>query len=80
MSSSIEVQPAASKHAIEVMALAVEWDRPLAPETLKEMEQIYHRTAAIKQVLPNIELVKGMPVELHPNLTRDLHRILTHPI
>jgi hypothetical protein len=33
-----------------------------------------------KNVVEYAEKFKGYAVELHPNLTRDLHRILTHPI
>ena len=29
---------------------------------------------------PTFPSLDGVCVELHPNLTRDLHRILTHPI
>jgi uncharacterized protein (TIGR04255 family) len=55
MRGSIEIQPAAGKHAIEVMALAVEWDRPLA-----QMEEIYRRSDVLQSLLPKMERIQGM--------------------
>jgi uncharacterized protein (TIGR04255 family) len=60
MLDSIEIQPAAGKHAIEVMALAVEWDRPLAADTLAQMEDLYHRSNDLQRLLPRLERIQGM--------------------
>ena len=35
---------------------------------------------AYKDIKPLLLKAGELTVELHPNLTRDLHRILTHPI
>lgn len=60
MYGSIEIQPAAGKHAIEVMALAVEWDRPLVPEALARMEDAYRRSEDLQRLLPSMERIQGM--------------------
>jgi len=60
MSGSIEIQPAAGKHAIEIMALAVEWDRPLVPEALAKMEDTYRQSEDLRRLLPGIERIQGM--------------------
>lgn len=60
MCGSIEIQPAAGKHAIEVMALAVEWDRPLAPEVLAQMEDTYRLSKDLQRLLPVMDRIQGM--------------------
>lgn len=64
MSDTLEVQPSAGKHAIEVMALAVEWDRQIAPETLALIEEIYSSSEALRSLLPRLEKMRGLSVHL----------------
>jgi hypothetical protein len=39
-----------------------------------------HEIVKIEGLAELAKALRELPVELHPNLTRDLHRILTHPI
>jgi uncharacterized protein (TIGR04255 family) len=64
MSDALEVQPAAGKHAIEVMALAVEWDRQVAPETLLRVEELYRDSEVLRRLLPRLEKMRGLSVQL----------------
>lgn len=64
MSDALEVQPAAGKHAIEVMALAVEWDRQIAPETLLRVEELYRDSEALRRLLPQFEKMRGLSFQL----------------
>ncbi|TBO31320.1 TIGR04255 family protein [Aquabacterium lacunae] len=63
MSETIEVHPVAGKHAIEVMALAVEWDRHMSPEALAQVEEVYRRTDVLQRLLPSMDKIRG--VSLH---------------
>lgn len=64
MLQAIEVLPAAGKHAIEVMALAVEWDRKMSPEMFAAIEELYRTTDSLQRLLPRIEKVPGFSVHL----------------
>lgn len=64
MSDALEVQPSAGKHAIEVMALAVEWDRQITPETLALLEAFYRSSEPLQLLLPRLEKMRGLSVHL----------------
>lgn len=64
MSDPLEVQPSAGSHAIEVMALAVEWDRQISPETLALIEGFYRSSEEMQRLLPRLEKMRGLSVHL----------------
>jgi uncharacterized protein (TIGR04255 family) len=64
MSDALEVQPSAGKHAIEVMALAIEWDRQIASETLTLIEDFYRGSEELRRLLPRLEKMRGLSVHL----------------
>lgn len=63
MTENILVQPAAGKHAIEVMALAVEWARPLSPEELGEIGELYLSSELLQRFLPQFDRLQGIVLQ-----------------
>lgn len=63
MSEAIAVQPAAGSHAIEVMALAVEWDRHLTPDGLAQVEELYKNSPWLQSFLPRIDHIQGVSLQ-----------------
>lgn len=59
MTDEIEVKPAAGRHAIEVMALAVEWVNPVSDEVIAEIDEFYKTSTLLKDFLPKSESLKG---------------------
>ena len=57
------VVPAAGQHAIEVMALAVEWGKPIGAEVFGEISSVYERSDVLRAFLPRVEQIQG--VSLH---------------
>ena len=64
MLDQISVIPAAGKHAIEVMALAVEWDRPFSAEALEAARGIYDGSERMREFLPRTDPIRGVTVHL----------------
>jgi uncharacterized protein (TIGR04255 family) len=70
MSQKLSIEPAAGKHAIEVIALAVEWGRPLSEEELHEVAAIYRASDTLTEFFPRIEEIKGLTVSLDSEDTK----------
>ena len=62
MSQELTVKPAAGKHAIEVMALAVEWARPLTADVIASARTLYDASPSLREFLPRSENLKGIKV------------------
>lgn len=63
MTEAIAVHPAAGSHAIEVMALAVEWDRHLSPDGLAQIEELYKSSPQLQAFLPRIDHIQGVSLQ-----------------
>jgi uncharacterized protein (TIGR04255 family) len=48
----VEILPAAGNHAIELMALAVDWAKPLSVDEIQTIRSIYEQSDALKAKLP----------------------------
>lgn len=64
MIEELLVKPAAGKHAIEVMALAVEWEQPLSAKVMASVKELHASSESLRQFLPNIEVAKGLTVTI----------------
>ena len=62
MSQELKVKPAAGRHAIEVMALAVEWAQPLTEEVFDDARTLYEASPSLREFLPRLESLKGIKV------------------
>jgi uncharacterized protein (TIGR04255 family) len=62
MSEEITVIPAAGKHAIEVMALAVEWENPLSLELIEALREAYSGSEQLRYLFPELEILKGVTI------------------
>lgn len=54
------IKPAGGKHAIEVMAIGVEWATPLGDDDLQELEAVYRSTPAMAEFLPSLMPVRAL--------------------
>ena len=63
MSKAIAVKPASGNHAIEVMALAVEWDRHLTPDSLAQIAELYKNSQELQLFLPRIDHIQGVSLQ-----------------
>jgi uncharacterized protein (TIGR04255 family) len=64
MSQELNVKPAAGKHAIEVMALAVEWARPITADVIANARAVYDATPSLRDFLPRSESLKAIKVQV----------------
>jgi len=62
MRDELLVKPAAGKHAIEVMALAVEWNQPISAEVIASIRALHASSDPLRQFLPHLEVTKGLTV------------------
>lgn len=58
------IRPSAGSHAIEVMALAVEWAKPLDRETVEEAAQIARSDEMISTFLPTERTFPGFEIKV----------------
>lgn len=66
MSDSLAVIPASGKHAIEVMAFAIELDSPFAAPVLEAVESCYDQDAQLKGQLPFKETLPNIAITVNP--------------
>lgn len=64
MSEAIVVKPVSGAHAIEVMALAVEWSAPLSREVLLKAQALHDAVPAIRDFVPRKEQLRGVRVQI----------------
>jgi uncharacterized protein (TIGR04255 family) len=55
----VQVVPAGGAHAIEMMALAVDWSKPLSPEEQQSIRSIYEQSEVLRKKLPKLTPVGG---------------------
>lgn len=66
MLDSLAVIPASGKHAIEVMAFAIELDRSFEAPVLKAIESCYDHDAQMKDQLPLKETLANIAITVNP--------------
>ena len=64
MPDELLVKPASGNHAIEVMALAVEWGRPLGAEVISAIRAMWNDSKTLQDFLPKIEVLQGITVSI----------------
>jgi uncharacterized protein (TIGR04255 family) len=64
MITPIEVRPYADHHAIELMALAVEWSPVLSPAALAAAKSFYESSDFMKAQFPKVESLRGVSVQI----------------
>jgi uncharacterized protein (TIGR04255 family) len=64
MPGELLVKPAAGKHAIEVMALAVEWGVPISSDVIAEIRALHAGSTRLREFLPRVELLQGLTVSI----------------
>ncbi|WP_333907129.1 TIGR04255 family protein [Delftia acidovorans] len=57
------IQPISGVHAIEVMAMGIEWVEPLNKQQLAKLQQVYENSAELKVFLPQISTVKKLSIK-----------------
>lgn len=69
----LRIRPAREGHAIEVMAFAIEWHKPLDAKTLSDVIAVYDNSIEIKRLLPKKASVGGFRIQLVPAAVAQQH-------
>ncbi|MBJ7313344.1 TIGR04255 family protein [Rugamonas sp. CCM 8940] len=64
MLGELLVKPAAGKHAIEVMALAVEWGVPVSSDVIAAIRALHDGSALLREFLPRAEALQELTVSI----------------
>jgi uncharacterized protein (TIGR04255 family) len=73
------IKPVSGKHAVEVMAIGVEWTNPLGDAELQQLQEVYTATPEIKDFLPSLASVRSLMLQigiadtLQSNITPEDH-------
>ncbi|MEH3085462.1 MAG: TIGR04255 family protein [Xylophilus ampelinus] len=62
--SDFSISPASGEHAIEVMALAVEWTQPLDDNVIGEIESFYESSVDLKSSFPVVREIQGVSIQV----------------
>lgn len=57
------IQPVSGTHAIEIMAIGIEWASPLNEAQLSTLQKVYDETSQIKEFLPQHSLVQAFTIQ-----------------
>lgn len=69
------IYPIAKKHAIEVMAIGVDFRQPLSDEKLKEFVNVYENSSFLKKMFPHKSEVNAMVVQVNNENISSGHEI-----
>lgn len=61
---SLRIKPSGGKHAIEVMAIGVEWATPLDDAELQKLQDVYNATSEIAKFLPSHAPVRSFMLQI----------------
>jgi uncharacterized protein (TIGR04255 family) len=61
--TKLRFQPVSGTHAIEIMAIGIEWAMPLTQSQLAHLQTVYEATTSVKEFLPQYLPVQGFSIQ-----------------